>query len=120
MRALLAIAILSGASAAVAALVASADIVEFEADPVPASADAHFTDFRVGRTELSIVLDTYHDVTADVWSHHYSHVSGGDRTGTITLRDGRKLRWLVRPGGLARLTLPDGRTEYLVRDLPKT
>ena len=99
--------------------VSSADVLRFTADAIPPQADQHFATFTVNRAELGKILDTYHEVSAEVWTHHYSHVHGGDRTGTIILKDGQRLNWLVRPGGLATLKAEDGVTHYLVRELPK-
>ena len=47
------------------------------------------------------------------WKHNYSHVGEEDRTGTIVLRDGDKIQYMVRPGGLASLTFLDGRKLFL-------
>jgi hypothetical protein len=99
--------------------VASVDVVAFTADPVsPDNSDAHFKDFQITRSSLMTILDSYHEVPSDVWAHRYSHVAGGDRTGTITLRDGRIIKWLARPAGLATLIFPDGGKVYLARERP--
>jgi hypothetical protein len=59
-------------------------------------------------------LTSYRQVDAQSWRNLYVHVAGGDRTGMILLNDGRRVEWLLRPGGLAVLTYPDGRQVYLV------
>jgi len=87
--------------------------------PSPAYADQHFASFTVTRVQLAEILDSYREVSGEVWRHRYAHVQGGDRTGTIFLKNGQKLKWLVRPGGLATLTGPDGVTHYLARELPR-
>lgn len=53
-------------------------------------------------------------VTETQWWHEYSHVSGGQRYGYLVLHDGVRLRWMVKPGGLAWLSWPDGSKVYLV------
>ena len=53
-------------------------------------------------------------VSKDIWLHNYSHVAMADHTGTIMLNTGEKIRWLIRPGGLGRLTLQDGTELFLV------
>jgi hypothetical protein len=40
-----------------------------------------------------------------------------DRTGSLTLKDGTAVRWMVKPGGLATLSTPDEKTIYLAREL---
>ena len=54
-------------------------------------------------------------VSQDAWLHSYSHVAHSDYTGTITLRTGERVRWLIRPGGLGSLTFQDGQELFLVR-----
>ncbi len=92
------------------------DIVAFDADPF--SGRGYFAEFKVDRKYLEDVISTWHRVSADQWRHCYSHVLGGDRWGTITLRDGRRIRWMVRPGGLAKLYFPDGTVQYLAKGRP--
>jgi hypothetical protein len=53
-------------------------------------------------------------VSRDAWLHEYSHVALSDHLGTITLRTGEKVHWLIRPGGLGVLTFADGKKVYLV------
>jgi hypothetical protein len=118
MRTFFLLTIFGALSAFAASSVSSADVAQFTADPISIHADRHFVDFKITRAELDKILDTYHEISADVWMHRYSHVLGGDRTGTITLKDGRMIKWMVRPAGLATLTLPNGVTHYLARELP--
>jgi hypothetical protein len=54
-------------------------------------------------------------VSKDTWFHNYSHVASYDYAGTVMLRTGDRVRWLVRPGGLGRLSFADGRELFLVR-----
>lgn len=91
------------------------DIIEFKADPIPAR--THFKDFKVERKELEEALRTWYQVPQEHWRHGYSHVAFEDRTGTIKLKDGTGIRWMVRPGGLAKLIFQDGTVLYLAREL---
>ena len=54
-------------------------------------------------------------VAKDTWFHSYSHVASYDYEGTVTLRTGDRVRWLIRPGGLGRLSFGDGGELFLVR-----
>jgi len=91
------------------------DIIEFKADLIPAR--AHFQDFKVERDNIEEVLRTWYQVPQEHWQHGYSHVAFGDRTGTIKLKDGTTIRWMVRPGGLAKLAFQDGTAMYLAKEL---
>jgi len=91
------------------------DIAEFKPDLV--SARTHFKDFKVERKELEDILCTWYRVSQEHWRHGYSHVAFADRTGTIKLKDGTAIRWMVRPGGLAKLTFQDGTALYLAKEL---
>jgi len=93
----------------------SSDIAEFEADPFPST--TYFKDFKVGRTDLKDILLTWHQVSQEHWQHGYSHVAFGDRTGTIKLKDGTSIKWMVRPGGLASFIFQDGTALYLAKEL---
>ncbi len=92
------------------------DIAEFKADPIPSG--THFPEYRIDRKAIDVVLTTWHQVSRDQWHHQYSHVAGEDRTGTIKLKDGTTIHWMVKPGGLATLSLPKGKTVYLAREQP--
>ena len=100
-------------------LPASASLSAFAADPAPPGSSEYFKDFRVERADFGKILDTYFTVTREQWLHRYSPVAFGDRTGTATLKDGTALKWLVRPGGLAAVTFPDGSTIYLAASKPE-
>lgn len=89
------------------------DIVEFTADPV----SARTNDFEVKRKDIEKVLRTWHQVSEEHWRHGYSHVAFRDRTGTIRLKDGTLIRWLVKPGGLAMLAFQDGTVLHLAKEL---
>lgn len=91
------------------------DIIEFKADLI--AARGHFKDFKVERNDIEEVLRTWYQVSQEHWRHGYSHVAFGDRTGTIKLKDGTTIRWMVRPGGLAKLAFQDGTILYLVKEL---
>jgi hypothetical protein len=90
---------------------AGQDIVAFYPDPIRPG--VHFKDFKIDNTDLVKILHDYHLIPKQDWIHKYSHVAFEDRTGTIVLRDGKKIQYMVRPGGLASLTFLDGRRLYL-------
>lgn len=69
--------------------------------------------------ELRKVLRDYRQVPEKVWTHFYSHAGAGDRKGTATLSDGTEVAFLLRLGGLATVTLADGRTVFLAREAPR-
>lgn len=92
-----------------------AHIDRCEADPVTGTSGGAFSRLRVSCDDVLEFVAHAKVVSESAWRHEYSHVAFGDRTGRLTLRDGTVLRWLVRPGGLARLDWPDGRATYLVR-----
>jgi len=91
------------------------DIAEFKADPTPAR--THFKDFKIERKDLEDILRTWYQVSQEHWRHGYSHVAFEDRTGTIKLKDGTAIRWMVKPGGLATLTFQNGTKMYLAKEL---
>ncbi len=91
------------------------DIIEFKADLIPAR--GYFKDFKVERNDIEEVLRTWYQVSQEYWLHGYSHVALADRTGTIKLKDGTTIRWMVRPGGLAKLSFQDGTALYLAKEL---
>jgi hypothetical protein len=93
----------------------SDDIAAFMANPPPAR--THFKGFIVDQKQIAAVLDTWHRIPQDHWRHGYSHVAMEDRTGSLTLKDGRTVQWMVKPGGLSTLSMPDGETIYLAREL---
>jgi hypothetical protein len=93
---------------------AAEDVLQFTADPQPKR--SHFPDFTIDSAQIASILTTWHAVSEDEWRHNYHHVALEDRTGTITLRDGTTLRWMVRPGGLAMLSLPEHRTAFLAKE----
>jgi len=89
------------------------EVEQVTADPV--RRDVHFKDSKADNAELLKILRDYHVIPKQDWKHGYSHVAGEDRTGTIRLRDGTKIEYMVRPGGLASLAFPDGRQLFLAR-----
>jgi len=91
------------------------NISKLVADPIPAK--SHWPDYRISRQMLDEVLTKWHQVSADQWQHGYSHVAMEDRTGTIQLKDGTTARWMVKPGGLATLTLGAETKVYLAKEL---
>jgi hypothetical protein len=52
-------------------------------------------------------------VDKDTWLHQYHHVSGGDQGGWIIFPDGERIKWILRPGGLAYIEYADGTIVYL-------
>lgn len=88
------------------------DIELFYPDPV--RPNSYFKNFKIDKADLVKILRDYHVIPKQDWRHNYSHVGLEDRTGTIVLRDGRKIQYMVRPGGLASLTFLDGRKLFLV------
>jgi hypothetical protein len=70
---------------------------------------------RVTCDDVAVFLREAKAISKDVWLHNYSHVAMADHTGTIILNTGEKIRWMIRPGGLGRLTLQDGTELFLVR-----
>ena len=89
------------------------DIVAFTADPVPVRTN----DFEVTKKDIKKVLRTWHQVSEEHWRGGYSHVAFRDRTGTIRLKDGTIIRWMVKPGGLAMLAFQDGTVLHLAKEL---
>jgi hypothetical protein len=81
--------------------------------PDPVRGGGSFKDFKIDRQDLVPILRDYHVIPKQDWKHNYSHAGGGDRTGAIVLRDGTKIQYMVRPGGLASLTFLDGRKLFL-------
>jgi hypothetical protein len=91
------------------------DIAKFVADPGPAK--SHWPDYKITRQMLDEVLTKWHQVSADQWQHGYSHVAMEDRTGTIKLKNGTVVQWMVKPGGLATLTMGRETKVYLAKEL---
>jgi hypothetical protein len=89
------------------------DVKEFVADPAPASASDYFKDFKITQKDFEIILKDYHQIDEEHWKHGYSHVAFGDRNGHVILKDGRKIKWMVKPGGLAWLEFPGGKKIFL-------
>ena len=100
-----------------------------EQRPLPRGADvAGFApDAARNRPEVAItekdlqeILDTWHPVAPDQWLHRYSHMPLNDRTGTfVVINQKTVVKWLVRAGGLAQLTFPDGSKLHLAKTLPQ-
>jgi len=90
-----------------------ADVTEFHADDCQLPENS----FKTGRDDLQKILETYFVISEAHWRNHYSHMTRLDRTGTITLKNGTVIRWLVRAGGLAVLTFPDKTSIYLANTI---
>lgn len=71
-------------------------------------------DFKLDKADLLKILRDYHVIPKLEWKKipHYFE----ERTGTIRLRDGTRIEYMVYPAGLATLTFPDGRKLYLSRN----
>lgn len=99
---------------------AAESIDVFHPDPVR-DIDQQFRDFVIGLPQLKTILTESRQITRYEWHHNHSHVFGGNREGTLLIRDAPKLRslgttrirYLVTPGGLATLEFADGRKIYL-------
>lgn len=72
-------------------------------------------DFKLDKADLLKILRDYHVLPKQEWKRipHYFE----ERTGTIRLRDGTRIEYLVYPAGLATLTFPDGRKLFLSREV---
>src|SRR6266545_1944762 len=95
------------------------EIKQFVADPVKPPQSDHFKDFKITQKDFEIILRDYYSVEEEHWRHGYSHVAGGDRTGHVILKDGKKVKWMVRPGGLAWLEFENSKKLYLAREKTK-
>lgn len=89
------------------------DVSQFVADPALSTHPDEFKEFKVTQKAFEAILKEYYQVEEDHWMHGYSHVAFGDRTGHVTLKDGRTLKWMVKPGGLAWLEFPSGKKMFL-------
>ncbi len=89
------------------------DLKEFVADRIQSSPSDYFKDFKVTQKDFETILKDYFQVEEEHWKHGYSHVAFGDRTGHVILKDGRKIKWMVKPGGLAWLEFPGGKRMFL-------
>lgn len=67
--------------------------------------------------EIRRTLTSYLVVPGASWAHEYSHVAGLDQTGWLVSGNAPRLRWLIRPGGLAVVVYPDGGAVFLAREV---
>jgi hypothetical protein len=95
------------------------EVKKFVADPLPKYASSQFKNFIITRKIFETILKSYHEVTKENWEHGYSHVGLADRTGYIILDDGRRIKWMIRPGGLAWLEFSNGKRLYLAKEKTK-
>ncbi len=93
------------------------DYKEFISDSKPPAFSGNLDSVRVEQKDLDVIMTRYHVVHRDRWWNNYSHVSGAERTGRLILKDGRVVSWMVRPGGLATLELPNGEVIYLANSV---
>lgn len=75
--------------------------------------DKYFKSWNPSPKEVKKTFGKYYVVTEKEW-HNVSHVGGNDRTGWITLVDGTRIAWLLRPAGIGKLVYPDGGGVYLL------
>lgn len=54
-------------------------------------------------------------VSSDDWQHNYHHVANLDQYGYINTSNGKKIIWMLRPGGLGMLVYADGGTVFLAK-----
>ena len=95
-----------------------AEVTEFHADDCRLPENRRIPDKNtISRNDLQKMLETYHVVSEEHWRNHYSHMTLLDRTGTVTLKNGTVIHWLVRAAGLAVLTFPDKTTIYLANTI---
>ena len=119
-RLLFAMAIVTIAAAAVAApefsnrIPASRDVAACFVAKTP-KASGSWKPGRVTCVDVLAYLATAKVVTQHSWETEYSHVAFADHEGTLTLRNKAEIKWLLRPGGLGRLTMSDGSHIHLVR-----
>ena len=91
----------------------SADIKACSSN-APSSTSDYWKSFTVSCQDFLRFLAVAKVISEAKWHHEYSHVGDGDRFGHLTLVDGTRLRWMVRPGGLAWLEDQQGKKTYLV------
>jgi len=92
------------------------DIDKFVADPNPRYSSNNSADLNISKKEMDAILQDYYVIDREQWLNTYSHVAGLDRTGSLILKDGSIIKWIVRPGGLATLEYPDGKKNYLAKE----
>lgn len=73
--------------------------------------------FEPANPDVRQTLMSYYVVPVYEWQNCYSHVALMDRVGDIILPNGARIVWLLRPGGLAYITYPDGGAVYLAQQL---
>jgi hypothetical protein len=91
------------------------EIVACAIDSRPRTSEGSWKPPLVTCEMVSALLGGAKVVTKEEWQHNYSHVALADSEGILKLRSGSTIRWLMRPGGLGRLSFPDGRVFYLVK-----
>lgn len=91
------------------------EIVSCFSTSKPRAGDGAWQSPTVTCSTASAFLKGAKVVTKEHWQHDYSHVALADNEGILTLRSGDTIRWLLRPGGLGRLTFPDGSELHLVQ-----
>ena len=89
------------------------DIRDFVADPIPQAPLDTFNNFKITQESMEVILKEYSTVDREHWLHGYSHVGFGVRTGYLILKDGEKIKWMVKPAGLATLEFQNGTMLYL-------
>ena len=94
---------------------ASNKIQQFVAHPL--SPYAHFKNFKVTLAGFKQILKQYYRISKEHWHNGYSHLGNNDISGYLVMKNGEKVKWLVKPGGLAWLEFADGKKIFLAKDL---
>lgn len=94
-----------------------ADIVSDDALVLDRSGREHVRE--TSPADVRQALSGYQAVEKTRWLREYHHVAGQDQAGWLVLPDGTRLKWVLRPGGLAYVQYPDGTTIFLARRGPE-
>ena len=90
------------------------DIVSVSIDPKDSKLNKHDLDLK----EVLTILTSYKRATKDEWWAVH-HIALNDRTGRVRLSDGREFTWMIRLGGIAKLTDKSGNEINLLKELPE-
>lgn len=89
------------------------DIKDFVADPIPQTSSNKGSNFT--REEMAKLLKTYRTLDREN-SKNFPYIAGYARTGYFILKDGKKIKWMIKQTGLVILEFPDGKEMYLAGD----
>ena len=90
------------------------EIVSVSIDPKDSKLNKHDLNLK----EVLTILTSYKRATKDEWWHVH-HIALNGRTGKMKTSDGREFTWLIKPGGIAKLTDKSGNEIYLLKELPE-